>query len=86
MKACEMGLVHCNGGKKKPLRYFTKYEMIPITKYNVKVGEFMRVTFSDGSTKDIYDRLGKDRVISAIEHIHRFPQPMAGTGSSTKGD
>lgn len=56
----------------KTLRYFTSYKVL---RENGKHGtEFIRVTFPDGTTGDIHEEYGKDRVIPAIEHIHRYPE------------
>jgi len=56
----------------KQQRYFTAYEVL---KGKGAIDpEFVRITFPDGTTGDIHDEYGKDRVIPAIEHIHRYPK------------
>lgn len=69
----DCGLVFLTSSRMLELRYFRSYEVLPIMKRRVKLGEFIRVTFPDGQTKDIHDRLTKKGIIPAIEHIYRHP-------------
>ena len=85
MRAEDCGLVFIADPNWAILKYFTDWEVL--SEYvkakkrgdpPKKVGEFIRVTLTDGTTKDVHDFANKGQFIPAIDHIYRLPKKDRG--------